>query len=114
MALEDHHYLVIASGRITGDDDAVAEDAVVHPVSGGKGNLWPHWPTVAAPKRRRCWGLNHIFLPNIARAALDTDQMRRYVAQNAPKIEALAKLIAAGDKSTFTDYEAVVGPVPTE
>jgi len=39
---------------------------------------------------------------------------RRYVTKNAPKIETLAKLIAAGDKSTFTDYEAMVGPVPTE
>jgi hypothetical protein len=39
---------------------------------------------------------------------------RRYVTKNAPKIEALAKLIAAGDKSTFSDYGAIVGPVPTE
>ncbi len=39
---------------------------------------------------------------------------RRYVTKNAPKIEAMAKLIAAGDKSTFSDYGAIVGPVPTE
>ena len=39
---------------------------------------------------------------------------RRYVTKNAPKIAALAKLIATGDKSTFTEYEALVGPVPTE
>ncbi|HLB73593.1 MAG TPA: acyl-CoA dehydrogenase family protein [Sedimentisphaerales bacterium] len=39
---------------------------------------------------------------------------RRYVTKNAPKIAALAKLIAAGDKSTFTSYEAVIGPVPTQ
>jgi len=39
---------------------------------------------------------------------------RRYVTKNAPKIAALAELIRAGDKSTFTDYEAMVGPVPSE
>ncbi|MFB0555442.1 MAG: acyl-CoA dehydrogenase family protein [Phycisphaerae bacterium] len=37
---------------------------------------------------------------------------RRYVTKNAPKIAALAELIRSGDKSTFTDYEAMVGPVP--
>ncbi len=39
---------------------------------------------------------------------------RRYVTKNAPKIAALAELIRSGDKSTFTDYEAMVGPVPIE
>jgi alkylation response protein AidB-like acyl-CoA dehydrogenase len=39
---------------------------------------------------------------------------RRYVTKNAPKITALAELIRTGDKSTFTDYEALVGPVPVE
>jgi alkylation response protein AidB-like acyl-CoA dehydrogenase len=39
---------------------------------------------------------------------------RRYVTKNAPKIAAMAKLISSGDKSTFTDYEHLVGPVPTE
>jgi len=39
---------------------------------------------------------------------------RRYVTKNAPKIEALGKLIASRDKSSFTDYEALAGPVPTE
>ena len=34
---------------------------------------------------------------------------RRYVSKNAPKIAALADLICSGDKSTFTDYEALVG-----
>jgi len=38
----------------------------------------------------------------------------RYVTQNAPKVAALAELIRTGDKSTFTDYEAMVGPVPVE
>ena len=39
---------------------------------------------------------------------------RRYITKNAPKITALTELICTGDKSTFTDYEALVGPVPTE
>jgi len=39
---------------------------------------------------------------------------RRYITKNAPKIEALAKLIATGDKSTFSEYGAIVGPVPVE
>jgi alkylation response protein AidB-like acyl-CoA dehydrogenase len=38
----------------------------------------------------------------------------RYITKNAPKIAGLTKLIGTGDKSTFTDYEALVGPVPTE
>jgi hypothetical protein len=37
---------------------------------------------------------------------------RRYVEKNAPKIEALTDLIRQGDKSTFNQYETVVGPVP--
>jgi len=36
---------------------------------------------------------------------------RRYVTKNAPKIAALAELVRTGDKSTFTDYEALVGEV---
>jgi alkylation response protein AidB-like acyl-CoA dehydrogenase len=36
---------------------------------------------------------------------------RRYVSRNAPKIAALADLICSGDKSTFTDYEALIGGV---
>jgi alkylation response protein AidB-like acyl-CoA dehydrogenase len=39
---------------------------------------------------------------------------RRYITKNAPKIAALAELIRTGDKSTFADYEAMIGPVPTE
>ncbi|MGD8499240.1 MAG: acyl-CoA dehydrogenase family protein [Phycisphaerales bacterium] len=39
---------------------------------------------------------------------------RRYITKNAPKIAALAELIRTGDKSTFTEYEALVGPVPGE
>ncbi len=37
---------------------------------------------------------------------------RRFITKNAPKIAGLAKLIGDGDKSTFTEYEALVGPVP--
>jgi len=37
---------------------------------------------------------------------------RRYVEKNAPKIKALTDLICRGDKSSFTDYETLVGPVP--
>ena len=36
---------------------------------------------------------------------------RRYVEKNASKIKALTDLICQGDKSTFSDYEALVGPV---
>ncbi len=39
---------------------------------------------------------------------------RRYITKNAPKITALAELICTGDKSTFADYEAVIGPVQSE
>jgi alkylation response protein AidB-like acyl-CoA dehydrogenase len=37
---------------------------------------------------------------------------RRYIEKNAPKIKALTDLIRQGDKSTFSEYEALVGPVP--
>ena len=39
---------------------------------------------------------------------------RRYITKNVPKIAALAKLISAGDKSTFNEYETLVGPVPEQ
>jgi hypothetical protein len=35
----------------------------------------------------------------------------RYITKNVPKIAALAKLISSGDKSTFSEYETLVGPV---
>jgi alkylation response protein AidB-like acyl-CoA dehydrogenase len=38
----------------------------------------------------------------------------RYITKNVPKIAALAKQISSGDKSTFNEYETLVGPVPTE
>ncbi len=37
---------------------------------------------------------------------------RRYVEKNAPKIRTLTDLVLQGDKSSFTDYEAMIGPVP--
>jgi len=39
---------------------------------------------------------------------------RRYITKNAPKIASLAELICTGDKSTFTEYEAMIGPVASE
>jgi alkylation response protein AidB-like acyl-CoA dehydrogenase len=39
---------------------------------------------------------------------------RRYISKNAPKIAALAEVICTGDKSTFADYDSVIGPVPQE
>ena len=36
---------------------------------------------------------------------------RRYITKNTPKIAALARLISAGDKSTFNEYETLVGPI---
>jgi len=38
----------------------------------------------------------------------------RYISKNASKIKALTELILSGDKSTFTDYETLIGPLPTE
>jgi len=38
----------------------------------------------------------------------------RYISKNAPKIASLAEVICTGDKSTFTEYESVIGPVTTE
>jgi alkylation response protein AidB-like acyl-CoA dehydrogenase len=39
---------------------------------------------------------------------------RRYITKNTPKIAALAEQIYSGDKSTFTDYETLIGPVTVE
>jgi len=36
---------------------------------------------------------------------------RRFINRNAPKIAALAELICAGDTSTFTNYQNLVGPI---
>jgi len=39
---------------------------------------------------------------------------RRYITQNAQKNAALAEAICSGDKSTFNDYEVLVGPTNQE
>jgi len=39
---------------------------------------------------------------------------RRYITKNAPKIRSLTEIICSGDKSTFTDYPALIGPVISE
>jgi alkylation response protein AidB-like acyl-CoA dehydrogenase len=36
---------------------------------------------------------------------------RRYIEKNAPKIKALTEQVCQGDKSTFSNYDALVGPV---
>jgi hypothetical protein len=38
----------------------------------------------------------------------------RFITRNAPKITSLVETICAGDKSTFTDYATLVGPIPTD
>jgi hypothetical protein len=38
----------------------------------------------------------------------------RFIRRNQPKHEAIVKNVCAGDKSTFSDYEALIGPVPEE
>lgn len=37
---------------------------------------------------------------------------RRFITKNAPKWKAFAELIKSGDKSTFVQYEELIGPVP--
>ncbi len=39
---------------------------------------------------------------------------RRFVTKNAPEIAALTELVCTGDKSTFNEYETLVGPVLAE
>ena len=39
---------------------------------------------------------------------------RRYITKNAPKVATLTELIRTGDKSTFTDYGILIGPVSEE
>jgi len=39
---------------------------------------------------------------------------RRFITKNAAKIKALAELISSGDKSSFNDYQNIIGPVPVE
>ena len=37
---------------------------------------------------------------------------RRYITRNAVLIKTLAAEVLSGDKTTFEDYEALIGPVP--
>ena len=37
---------------------------------------------------------------------------RRYVTRNAALIKSMAEKVRSGDKTTFKDYEALIGPVP--
>jgi hypothetical protein len=38
---------------------------------------------------------------------------RRFITKNAVKIKARGEYIAGGDKSTFSEYPTLIGPVPT-
>lgn len=40
-----------------------------------------------------------------------TKVAKRFVGRNAPKIKALTEEICAGDQSTFSEYECLVGPI---
>ena len=56
-------------------------------------------------------------LPNYYRQVVDEKQREaiyKIQQEYAPKIAALAELIRTGDKSTFNEYEAMIGPVPVE
>ena len=37
---------------------------------------------------------------------------RRFITRNAPKIKALIERVRSGDRSTFSEYDSIVGPVP--
>jgi len=39
---------------------------------------------------------------------------RRFISKNSPKNAALIQLICSGDKSSFTDFAALIGPVPEQ
>ena len=39
---------------------------------------------------------------------------KRYITKNQPMIEAMLKKVCSGDRSTFSDYDALIGPVPEE
>ena len=38
----------------------------------------------------------------------------RFIKRNQAKNDAILKNVCAGDTSTFSDYEALIGPVPVE
>jgi len=37
---------------------------------------------------------------------------RQFITRNVPKIKALIERVRSGDRSTFSEYESIVGPVP--
>jgi alkylation response protein AidB-like acyl-CoA dehydrogenase len=39
---------------------------------------------------------------------------RRFISKNSPVITALTRLICSGDKSSFNDFAALIGPVPEQ
>ena len=39
---------------------------------------------------------------------------RRFISKNAPVITALSRLVCSGDKSSFNDFAALIGPVPEQ
>jgi 3-(methylthio)propanoyl-CoA dehydrogenase len=39
---------------------------------------------------------------------------RRFITKNAHQIAALSQLVCSGDKSSFTDFTALIGPVPEQ
>jgi hypothetical protein len=66
-------------------------------------------PAIGQEKTQGRDALATVAIPMKQRKAL---LARRYIEKNAPKIRALTDLIRQGDKSTFSEYEALVGPVP--
>jgi hypothetical protein len=39
---------------------------------------------------------------------------RRFITKNALQIAAMSQLILSGDKSSFNDFAALIGPVPEQ
>ncbi len=72
-------------------DQAGTKIAMDVPVAGGGTN---GSPTMISMKERK------------ARIA------RRFISRNVPKIKARADRVCSGDRSTFNEYESIVGPVP--
>jgi hypothetical protein len=52
--------------------------------------------------------------PTISMAKRKIMVAERFISKNAIKIKALGEMIASGNKSTFKQYEALIGPVPEE
>jgi 3-(methylthio)propanoyl-CoA dehydrogenase len=52
--------------------------------------------------------------PTISMAKRKAMVAERFITKNAVKIKALGEAITSGNKSTFNQYEALIGPVPEE